>query len=300
MDSVGLDDFMAETDGDGSEGPLPAPGHRSASPETGTASAAASAPDGTARVVAFDLETTGLDPENDRIVEFSFIQLDDGLNEISRWTERVNPTIPIPAEVVAVHGITDADVADKAPFKDFAARIQELVSDATLMAYNHAFDTTTLHYELERAGQPGLPMDHPVIDPLWIFREHFPHSLAGAVKHYLGRGIEDAHSAEADTQAMLDVFRAQINAHGLPKTASGNVLRRDRRYLDRKRCFYEDSDGVVRYGFGKHRHEPVADHVDYMQWMLGRDFPEDTKNVAKRLVDEHLTRAPRPPSQRPL
>lgn len=240
------------------------------------------------RVVALDLETTGLDPESDRIVEFCFIELDDRLQESSRWTERVNPGIPIPPEVTQVHGIKDADVAAKPGFDAHAARIQALLDDAVLMAYNHHFDINCLHYELVRHGQAGLSMERPVVDPLDIFRRFHPHSLAGAVKRYLDADIADAHSAEGDTQAMLDVFRAQIEAHGLEPRASANLVERDRRYLDRKRCFYQDPKGVVRFGFGKYRHEPVEAHVDYMQWMLGRDFPDETKNVAKKLVDAAL------------
>ncbi len=247
-----------------------------------------------ARVVAFDLETTGLTPETDRIVEFCFITLDDDLQELERWTERVHPGVPIPPETTEVHHITDEDVADCPPFSEFAPRIQEMVADATLMAYNHGFDMNVLHYELVRHGQRGLDMDHPVIDPLVIFRQHHPHSLAGAVRNYLGRELteEEAHSAEGDTNAMVDVFRAQIQAHTLPATGSANVVRRDRVFLDRAKRFYEDEDGVARFGFGKHRNEPVANHIDYVQWMLARDFAEDTKNVAAKLVDRFMQRAP--------
>lgn len=252
-----------------------------------------------ARIVAFDLETTGLSPETDRIVEFCFITLDDDLQEVERWTERVNPGIPIPPEVVEVHHITDADVADCPPFDAFASRIQGMLQDTILVAYNHGFDMNVLHYELVRHGQPGLKMDHPVIDPLVIFRQHHPHSLAGAVRHYLDRDLTDAeaHSAEGDTAAMVDVLRAQIQAHALPGKASENLLERRRRFLDRAKRFYEDEDGVPRFGFGKYRDAPVADHIDYVQWMLAKDFAEDTKNVAAKLVDQAMqSRQATPPA----
>lgn len=247
-----------------------------------------------ASVIAFDLEATGLNPEFDRIVEFCLIGLDDDLQEVERWTERVNPGIPIPPEVVEIHGIRDEDVADLPGFAHFAPRIQEALDGATLMAYNHGYDLNLMHYELVRHGQKGLDMDHPVIDPLVIFREHHPHSLAGAVKHYLDRDMDDteAHSAEGDAAAMVDVFRAQVAAHGLDREPEENIVVRDRRFLDRAKRFYEDLDGIPRFGFGKHRHEPVAKHVDYLQWMLAKDFPEETKNVAKQLADRFIEKAP--------
>ena len=247
-----------------------------------------------ASIIAFDLEATGLNPEFDRIVEFCLIGLDDELNEVERWTERVNPGIPIPQEVVDIHGISDADVADLPAFAHFAPRIQSVMEGKTLMAYNHGYDLNLMHYELTRHGQPGLDMDHPVIDPLVIFRQHHPHSLAGAVKHYLDRDLEasEAHSAEGDAAAMVDVFRSQIKMHDLSETPDENLVMRDRRFLDRAKRFYEDMDGVARFGFGKHRHEPVAKHVDYLQWMLAKDFPEETKNVAKQLADRLIEKAP--------
>lgn len=251
-------------------------------------------------VLAFDLETTGLDPETDRIVEFCFIGMDEDLEETSRWTERVNPGVPIPQETTDVHGIRDEDVADKPPFSEFAPRIQEMLADTVLMAYNHGFDMNVLHYELVRHGQKGLRMDHPVIDPYIIFRDHHPHSLAGAVRNYLDEDLLEAHTAEADTAAMVDVFRAQVASHALPRVPDENVVKRERRFLDRARKFYEDSDGTVRFGFGKYRHQPVKDHLDYVQWMLGRDFAEDTKNVGAKLVDRFMERAPDPARQSSL
>jgi DNA polymerase-3 subunit epsilon len=239
-------------------------------------------------ILAFDLETTGLNPESDRIVEFCFIEMDDDMNEVSRWTQRINPGVPIPAETTVIHGISDADVAEEPPIKEFVGKIQALMANHTLMAYNHGFDMNTMHYELVRNGGAGLDMSHPVIDPLVIFRTHKPHSLAGAVKHYMDEDLENAHSAEADTQAMVNVFKAQMASHGLEGGAQGQLVKRDRVFLDRAKRFYEDANGIVHFGFGKHRHEPVEPNISYVQWMLGKDFSEDTKDVGRKLVNRFL------------
>src|SRR5437867_3720852 len=102
----------------GDPGPQsPAPGQSSAATEPRTAAPAAAPTAGTPHVVAFDLETTGLDPERARIVEFCFIELDPELRELSRWSELVHPRMPIPEETVRVHGITDGMVLGKPTFK---------------------------------------------------------------------------------------------------------------------------------------------------------------------------------------
>lgn len=233
-------------------------------------------------ILAFDLETTGLNPETDRIVEFCFIEMDDDCNEVGRWHQRINPGVPIPAETTEIHGISDEDVANEPSLKEFVEKIETLVEGNTLMAYNHGFDMNTLHYELVRNGGKGLDMGHPVIDPLVIFRQQKPHSLAGAVKHYLDEDLQDAHTAEADTNAMVRVFKAQLAS--LEGNAQDQLVKRDRRFLDRAKRFYEDVNGIVRFGFGKHRHEAVEPNIGYVQWMLGKDFAEDTKEVGRQLV----------------
>lgn len=162
--------------------------------------------------LAVDLESTGFNPVLDRIVEFCFIQLDAGLRELGRWTARVNPGVPIPEPMVQVHGIRNEDVADLPPFASWARRIQRLLRDATLLAYNAPFDRQLLDHELRRAGEKGLRPDHPTIDPLRIYRTQVPdqYRLSGAVRHYLRRRHERWHSAEADAEAAVDVYRAQV------------------------------------------------------------------------------------------
>lgn len=239
-------------------------------------------------ILAFDLETTGLNPETDRIVEFCFIEMDADLNELSRWHQRVNPGVPIPAETTAIHGIRDEDVANEPSFAEFVDKVESLLANHTLMAYNHGFDMNTIHYELVRHGGKGLDMSHPVIDPLVIFRAHHPHSLSGAVRQYLDEEMQDAHTAVADTEAMVRVFKSQMVTHQLEGGPMDQVVKRDRVFLDRAKRFYEDASGVVRFGFGKHRHEPVEPNIAYVQWMLAKDFAEDTKEVGRKLVDRFL------------
>lgn len=248
-------------------------------------------------MVAFDLETTGTDPDKDKIIEFCFIELDEAFEEKGRWTRLVDPGIKIPQETIEIHGITDEMVADKPPFAAHATRIQSLVADAVLIAHNHRFDVSFLHKELAAAGQPGLRPDHPCIDTLQIERNVNAHNLAACYERYMGRPFDGAHRSEADTAGMVDILRKQLEVHAdkLPQDGVGSLthdhLHRHfnpsaelRKWLDHGHRFYADEEGIVRFGFGKHRGDPARDHTDYLLWMRDRDFAEDTKRVVNDVL----------------
>lgn len=259
------------------------------------------------KLVAFDLETTGTDPDLDKIIEFCFIELYDGLEERGRWSRLVHPGRPIPQQSIDVHGITDEMVADKPPFSAHAARIQSLVQGAVLIAHNHRFDVAFLHRELKEAGQPGLAVDHPCIDTLQIERNVNSHRLGACYERYTGEQLGDAHRSESDTAATVEILRRQIEAHKDRLPGDLEALTADRLFrhfnpdaevrtwLDHGHRFYKDGDGVVRFGFGKHRDHAAKDHTDYLLWMRDRDFPED----AKQVIDDLLGPAFQP-SQRTL
>lgn len=262
------------------------------------------------RLVAFDLETTGLDGERARIVEFCFIELDADLREVGRWSELVNPGSPIPADTVKVHGITDAMVAGRPGFDAFATRIQALVQDAVLVAHNHKFDLEILSRELSRAGQKGLRPNHPCIDTHQVESYVNSHSLAETYKRYVGREFDGAHRSAADTAACVEVLRQQ-RAHHLAKLPAdlegllvANLERRrnpdkaERQWLDHGRKFYADAEGRIHFNFGPHKGHPIFESPEtrsFLDWMLRRDFPEDVK----ALVASWLA-APTPPTSPPL
>lgn len=240
------------------------------------------------RIVAFDLETTGLDPNEDRIVEFAFILLDRDLEELDRWTDLVHPGRSIPSDATNVHGITDQDVHDAPPFRHVAPLVQRLVGDAILMAYNHEFDINFLNAELQRAGGPGIPPKVPAIDPMVHFKRHHPDTsnrLEHAVQHYLDTPLDGAHRAIHDTAAMVDVFKAMRRVHPALSKGLADALVEPKEWVDGDKKLYADEDGTVRYGFGKHEGEPVREEPSYAEWMLTADFPEETKARLREVLE---------------
>jgi DNA polymerase III epsilon subunit-like protein len=269
------------------------------------------------KLVAFDLETTGLEVERDRVLEFCFVELDPALRELGHWSRLVDPGVPVSREIEELTGISTEMVRGQPPFARHAPRIQRLAEDAVLVAHNHAFDLPFLDMELRRAGQPGLAPDHPCIDTLVIERHVNSHRLAEAYKRYVGKPFQGAHRSEADALATIEVLRRQREAHAHALPGAGESLqdllalnvdrhfggdKRVRRWLDHAHKLYSGPDGVVRFAFGPHRGCPTVQvhacpggaedqHTGFLRWMLRRDFTPETKAAVETLL---RTVEPRP------
>lgn len=246
------------------------------------------------RLLAFDIEATGLEPERDRIVEFCFLELDSEFVVTSRFHSLVRPGIPVPEEVTAIHGLSDEDLKGQPPFASFAQRIQEMIDSSILVAHNCRFDLAILHYELVRAGYGGVSPNHPTIDTHAIENLVNGHNLNALYQKYCGSPLDGIHRAEADALATVAVLRGQIARYseqlgdGLDALMLEKIRLRNgsdgRSYLDHSRRFVKEKDGVVRLNFGKLKGQPVADHHDYLRWMLKADFADDTKKAIRGIL----------------
>jgi DNA polymerase-3 subunit epsilon len=161
----------------------------------------------------FDLETTGVNVATDRIVEISILKVFPNGNKES-YTWRVNPEIPIPPMVSEIHGITDEMVADEPPFRELARKIHDLLKDSDLAGFNsNRFDIPLLAEELLRASIDfDLKKVHSV-DVQTIFHKKEKRTLEAAFKFYCDKSLENAHSAEADTNATYEVLKAQLDTY---------------------------------------------------------------------------------------
>lgn len=236
-------------------------------------------------LLSIDLETTGLRIDSDRIVQYSFILLDEELREMQRWEGLVNPGLQIPKEATAIHGIDDAAVREKPFFASHAPQLRELIKPATILAgYNaRRFDVPLLHYEFLRSGLKGISVGQKVIDTLRIEQRVNSHRLEAAYFRYTGRRLDQAHGAPADNSAHVEVLRRQRILHReiLPATLDELAFPEEDENLDWGGYFVRDRDGVVRFGFGKNRGKPAASDPDYLQWMLSSNFGDDVKQVIR-------------------
>ena len=253
-------------------------------------------------LAVFDLETTGTIPHMDRIVEIGVVKIlpDGGIETRSR---RVNPGIPIPPGATAVHGIRDQDVAGEAFFHQIAAGLLEFLAGCDLAGFNMVkFDLPLLRREFERAGLEFPIAGRRLIDAQRIFHLMEPRDLTAAHLFYCNEPITDAHSAAADARATYRVLLGQLRRYpSLPHSMES--LHRLCNPVDNV-----DEDGKLQwqedeavFTFGKHRGRSlravVAEDRDYLQYLLGSDFPPELKRIVTAALQGLLPRRGMPNPQ---
>ncbi len=240
-------------------------------------------------LITFDLETTSKNIHDARICQISLIkEFPDGT--IEKRSRLIHPTIPIPPESTAVHNITDEMVENEKTFKNVSTKLFEFMSGCDFLTFNgNNFDIPILAEEFLRCGIDFPEEDYKSIDAFSIFLKASPRTLAAAVKTYCGHELEDAHNAEADTQATYDVFKGQIVAHEELQGLTVEELdiycsKNDKVDLCGK--IIRDKDGDYAYSFGKHEGVKVKNELNYAIWMLGASFALSTKNTLKKIIKE--------------
>ena len=268
-------------------------------------------------LVIFDLETTGLDMVNDRVIQLSYIKVYPDGKEV-RGDMLINPEKHIPEVVVQLTGISDADVEGKPTFKQVAAKLNEEFSGCDFAGFNsNFFDIPMLAEEFLRAGIDFDFSKCRLIDACTIFKKMERRNLAAAYKFYCGRAMEEdfeAHRADQDTEATYRVLMGQLDMY------NSNVQE------DPERCLANDMDALAEFSkqndnvdfagrrvwadkkdakgntvldakgnpvkvevfnFGKHKGEEVASvlryDTGYFSWILGGDFTNNTKQVLTRI-----------------
>jgi DNA polymerase-3 subunit epsilon len=239
-----------------------------------------------------DLETTGTDAKEARIVEISILKLyPDGSRDLR--TRRVNPGVPIPPEATAVHGITDADVADAPPFSRIAAGVVEFLDGCDLCGFNvKRYDLRVLSAELKRSGRTLPLIGRFLVDPLQIFHDRERRDLAAALKFYCGKTHDGAHGAEADVLATLEILDAQVERYeDLPRTIEGlHAHLSDSDALDFEGNFTRDGAGRIVFNFGKYKGRTLDEiardprRADYLTWILDQDFFDDSKAIVREAI----------------
>jgi DNA polymerase-3 subunit epsilon len=231
-------------------------------------------------LVSLDVETTGINPRTDRIVQLGVVKVYPPELTVRRWMTLVNPGIPIPKAASEVHGITDATVAGAPSFGQLASRLLAGLSDCDICGYNVNFDLQFLRAEFARVKIDFTPAH--VVDSFRIFQHHAPRNLAAAVQYFLNEERWQAHDAIEDAIAALRVLDAEVARYQLPTTIpelAARYARRDDVDPDGKIVWRGDEACI---NFGKHRGTPLSRvDPDYLRWIVNADFPPDVKRLAQ-------------------
>lgn len=236
-------------------------------------------------IIFFDLETTGTNTLNDRIVQIAIIKLSaEGKVEKERL---INPTIPIPPEVSKIHGVTDEMVKDEPTFRQIAKGLYKFMEGCDLAGYNHLnFDMPMLIEEFARAGIAFPAPDAQYIDVMKIYFHYHPRTLSAAYQEYCNKDLEGAHDAMVDTQATLEIFESQLQQHFDDELNVDQIHNMcfSSRAVDFSRRLKRDEEGEIVFAFGKNKGKRVVDNKGYAEWMLKGDFPADTKRILRELI----------------
>jgi len=246
-------------------------------------------------VAFFDLESTGINIANDRIVEISILKVHPNGTEESK-TELINPDQPIPTETSLIHGIYDEDVKDAPKFKEVAKSYVKFLEGCDLAGFNILkFDVPMLVEEFLRAGVNFDISKRKLLDAQKIFHLMEKRNLSAAYKFYCGKTLENAHSAEADTRATFEIFKKQIEIYDGQEVTDmrGNklgVVQNDmeavhnitlQKMVDLAGRMIFNNDGIEVFNFGKHRGKSVIEVLKkepmYYDWIQRSDFSLDTK-----------------------
>jgi DNA polymerase-3 subunit epsilon len=195
--------------------------------------------------IVLDTETTGFDPtKGDKIVEIGCVELINHMPSGRTLQLYINPEREIPAEVIAVHGITNEFIADKPIFSQVYTEFLEFIEGGKLVIHNAEFDMKFINYELGQVGHPAISWNN-VIDTLGLARKKFPGSPASLDALCKRFGVDNTertyHGALLDSELLAEVYLELLGGrqHGLglaaqkaqseAQTAKGHTEKRARR-----------------------------------------------------------------------
>jgi len=241
------------------------------------------------RPLAFiDMESTGLNPATDRVVEIAVLRCARGQEPIL-VSRRINPVVPIPPTATVIHGITDADVSECPRFDEIAQKVDRFLDGCDLAGYGlKKFDLPLLSAEFRRAGVQFLLMGRAVIDVLQIYHSRERRDLQSAFAFYCGKRQEQAHRADQDVLATALILDAQLQHYrDLPQ----NVGELHRQFMEVDLAGrFRMADGEPVFAFGKHTGRRLRDVANadpgYLDWILASDFFEDVKELVRKAIGQ--------------
>ncbi len=218
------------------------------------------------RELILDIETTGLELANNRIIEIGLIEQIHHQRTGMEYQRYINPEMPIEEEALKVHGISNVFLQDKPKFSEIADEFLEIIGDSNLVIHNAEFDVAFINMELQRCGKGKIPFDR-VVDTLELARRVLPskaqHNLDALGNHYrLDLSIRSMHGALIDAQILTEIYN-KLNQEGgkdLFADIDSTVTKQTRKFLERSI--------PIKFSITE---EELASHEEYVSKFLGPD-----------------------------
>jgi DNA polymerase-3 subunit epsilon len=231
-----------------------------------------------------DCESTGTDPQNDRICQIA-ITMHYPDREPTVWSSLVNCIIPIPAEATAVHHITNDMIKASPTFRTMAPRLAHALTNVDFAGFNVGFDLKLLQAEFTRADVKWSYEGTAIIDVKRIDQIQHPRKLSDVYEDYCGKPIDGAHDAGADVAATEEALVGQLTRHPeIPrdvKLLHEYCWPRAADAVDNQRKFFW-RNGVACFSFGGNTGKPIHSvEKRYLKWMLSADFSPEVKRICE-------------------
>ena len=251
------------------------------------------------------VQTTGLNPASDRIVELSITRVD--VNRSSKnGTKFINPGIEIPEETTNFNGITNDMVKSAPTFKESAQNLSKFLEGCDFVGFNiEKFDLRFLSEEFNRAGVEFTLLGRKVIDIANIYHAMEPRDFVSAYSFYCGKNVEKKDSASITTMYseilnnMMNKYAGKDYTNKAGKTnkieatieSINNLFNKNKNQLDIEGSIIKNTEGRPMFAQGKHKHQLIADVMvsdpNYIEWLVDvSQFPADTKLIVKKIVEK--------------
>lgn len=238
------------------------------------------------KVAILDVESTGVNTNEDRIVQIAVFLCDMNLNRTTDTIQSlVNPQVDIPAEATEVHSITDEMVSSAPKFSEIGPGLLSMIEGCHIGGYNVRFDILILMTEFTRIGLELNLNGRMILDPYTTLIKMEPRDQSSVYKTFTGKEMVDAHDAAADISATHEIMVAQINKYGFNSLEEMYKVSEPENQCDLSGKI-KMKNGVPVFAFGKHYEKPIAENKSYLNWMMSADMPADTKKWIEKYLNQ--------------
>lgn len=248
-------------------------------------------------MIYYDLETTGTDVLNDRIIELYALKINGEVKSEIHYF--VNPGIPIPKAASDVHGYTDEFVKDKPPLKDVIEEIYNFFENETLCGYNiKKFDNLLLDVEYDRCGRDLKLTEREVVDVFEMWSVLEPRTLGGALKRFCNESSDELHGAKEDVKVVSKVLDKMTELFDLKDKKLSEIVKPENQN-EKSLCFGQllrNDSGEMIINFGKKHPGKLLKQVQkedpaFLDWVINKSemsssvkyyIHTELKNISKQ------------------